>query len=219
MTDLDIPDFSCESPEAMTDRKNVTVVAGQNTVLACTASGIPAPTITWINPNGTEISHEWQGRFAILQGRILHITPVETSDQGVYTCLAHNALGEMDEAVVNVTVLTSPPPNALALGMTNILAIIIAIAVTLFVVAFVIVFLRCYNKLERGNDSKVVFRTTDEEDGTPTDTMATRNRYEATPAIGNTPCQIDADVYEEPSAGKRGQVDYGDVYENVGVRY
>ncbi|XP_033647624.1 phospholipase A2 inhibitor-like [Asterias rubens] len=219
ITDLDIKDFSCKRPKVVADRKSLTVVAGQNTVLACTAKGIPAPTITWLSPNGTEIPHEWQGRFAILQGRILHITPVQKSDQGVYTCLVHNVLGEMNDAVVDVTVSTSPATsvNALLPGVTDIPAILIAIVVTLSVVAFVIVFRRRCKKPERGTDVKVVFRSANDGDGTTDDTPVERNRYVPTPATKNPSCQIDDDFYEEPTVGKHDIVDDREVYENVDI--
>ncbi|XP_033648006.1 leucine-rich repeat and fibronectin type-III domain-containing protein 5-like [Asterias rubens] len=86
ITDLGISNFSCQPPLTMTDNDDVTVVSGQSATLECTATGIPVPTVTWLSPNGTEIPHDWQGRFSILQGRILLITPLELADQGVYTC-------------------------------------------------------------------------------------------------------------------------------------
>ncbi|XP_033627125.1 insulin-like growth factor-binding protein complex acid labile subunit [Asterias rubens] len=122
ISDLEIYDLSCQPPMAMVDINQLTALDGQSVTLKCTATGIPAPTVTWLSPNDTEIAHDWQGRFTILQGKILHIIPVEKHDQGRYTCLVQNILGEKSRAVVNLTVTNStksdspqpqPQPNSL----------------------------------------------------------------------------------------------------------
>ena len=125
----------------------------------------------------------------------------------------------MNDAVVDVTVSTSPATsvNALLPGVTDIPAILIAIVVTLSVVAFVIVFRRRCKKPERGTDVKVVFRSANDGDGTTDDTPVERNRYVPTPATKNPSCQIDDDFYEEPTVGKHDIVDDREVYENVDI--
>ncbi|XP_071810376.1 uncharacterized protein [Asterias amurensis] len=103
ISDLEIHALSCQPPRAMVDNKQLKALDGQSVTLTCTATGIPAPTLKWLSPNDTEITHDWQGRFAILRGQTLHIAPVEKHDQGTYTCLTQNILGE-GRAVVNLIV-------------------------------------------------------------------------------------------------------------------
>ncbi|XP_071789739.1 uncharacterized protein [Asterias amurensis] len=152
ISDLEIYDLSCQPPMAMVDIKQLTALDGQSVTLKCTATGIPAPNVTWLSPNDTEITHDWQGRFTILQGTILHIIPVEKHDQGRYTCLVQNILGEKSRAVVNLTVTNStksdapqpqPQPNSLASSVLP--TMFISIIITVAVIA-VIIFLRRYRK-------------------------------------------------------------------------
>ena len=226
ITDLNIHDFSCKPPKAMTDVKDLQVVIGQTATLSCTTTGIPAPNVTWLDPNGTKISHEWQGRFAIIQEKILHITSVKKSDQGIFTCLAENVLGEMDRAVVNVTVtnLRSPP---ISLAVSVLPTICITIAITMVVVGLIFCLRQRYKKEDQVNskasdkipDLKVGFRkgeTTHPDGGcvkvedevylTPISQQTKRDGYAVTVGTGN-PSQD----YEEPRSVNRD----GDGYETM----
>ena len=216
----------------MTDVKDLQVVIGQTATLSCTATGIPTPNVTWIDPNGTKISHEWQGRFAIIQEKILHITPVKKSDQGIFTCLAENIMGEMDRAVVNVTLtnLTSPT-MPLSLAVSVLPTMFITIAVTLAVVGLVFCLRQRYKKEDQVNskasgktsDMKVGFRkgeTTHPDGGyvnevqdevylTPIGQQTTRDGCGVTVVTGNA-----SQDYEEPRSVNR---DGDDEYETISV--
>ena len=227
ITDLNIHDFSCKPPKAMTDVKDLQVVIGQTATLSCTTTGIPAPNVTWLDPNGTKISHEWQGRFAIIQEKILHITSVKKSDQGIFTCLAENVLDEMDRAVVNVTVTNlRSPPMPISLTVSVLPTMFITIALTLAVVGLIFCLRQRYKKedqvnskaLDKTPDLKVGFRkgeTTHPEGGyvnevqaevylTPTGQQTTRDGYVVTVGTGN-PSQDyrDGDEYETMSVPRR----------------
>ncbi|XP_071809974.1 uncharacterized protein [Asterias amurensis] len=160
ITDLDSHDFLCQAPMAMVD-KQLTALAGKSVTLICTATGIPAPTVTWLSPNDTEILAHDEGRFTILRGQILHITPVEKHDEGRYTCLAHNILGE-GRAEVNLTVTTSksdaPQPHSLASSVLPTMFITIIITVAVFAG---IIFLRRYRKKQQEANSTSASQTSD----------------------------------------------------------
>ncbi|XP_071790608.1 uncharacterized protein [Asterias amurensis] len=212
ITDLDSHDFLCQQPMAIVDNQ-LTAPTGKSVSLTCTATGIPAPTITWLSPNNTEITHDWQGRFAILQGKILHITQVEDDDRGMYTCLAQNFLGEA-RAVVNLTVR----PDSLASSILP--TMFITIIITVAVIAGII-FLRRYRKKQRSraanstsatttSDLKVGFRKGDTAD-------SERGRVnEALDEDYEIPSEHQVQPYEDPSGGNReDKVDREVSYESV----
>ncbi|XP_022105012.1 leucine-rich repeats and immunoglobulin-like domains protein 2 [Acanthaster planci] len=135
VTDLDIHDFSCHPPKAVIDKNNLTVTNGQTATLSCTATGIPAPNITWLDPKGTIISDEGQDRFVISSDTTVFIVSVERSDQGMYTCLVQNTLGEMDTAEI---ILTVTEPKSTGIAGTLVTAVVITMFVTLVVTLSVI---------------------------------------------------------------------------------
>ncbi|XP_071810378.1 uncharacterized protein [Asterias amurensis] len=237
ISDLDSHDFLCQAPMAMVD-KQLTALTGKSVTLTCTATGIPAPTVIWLSPNDTEITHDWQGRFAILRGQILHITPVEKHDEGMYTCLAHNILGE-GRAEVNLTVTTSksdaPQPHSLASSVLPTMFITIIITVAVFAG---IIFLRRYRKKQQEANStsatktsnlKVGFRKGDNDDSeggcvikaldegyeVPSG-QKTTSRYANSSATGRLqPSQTYAQTYEDLSGGNGENKGDEEVYESV----
>ena len=76
-------------PPSFTSRpSNQTVIEGTNVSFLCTATGNPAPTVTWMK-DGSSVAAG-------------HTLSIETSrnDSGKYWCLAENGLGE----AINTTV-------------------------------------------------------------------------------------------------------------------
>ena len=69
------------SPEVM----NETVNEGSNAFFSCQADGEPIPTISWYF-NGTDTT-----KF-IITNKTLDIVNVESSDAGIYTCIATNVV-------------------------------------------------------------------------------------------------------------------------------
>ncbi|XP_038069336.1 leucine-rich repeat and immunoglobulin-like domain containing-NOGO receptor-interacting protein 4 [Patiria miniata] len=163
VTDLDIQ--SCEPPKAVTNMSHRYVIVGQTATLSCTATGIPIPNITWLNPNGTVIPETWQDRFFILRDVSLLIISVELSDRGMYTCLVQNILGEIDKAVVNLTVteeLKATPTvteelksthTGVSLAATVLPTMFITLIATLAVVALVICLRRRYKKKDHATSA------------------------------------------------------------------
>ncbi|XP_038068433.1 leucine-rich repeat-containing protein 15-like [Patiria miniata] len=155
VSDLDIHDFICDPPKAMTYMNHLNVIVGQTAILSCTATGIPIPNITWLNPNSTVILDEWQDKISISRDVTLHIMSVALSDQGTYTCLAQNILGEIDRAVVNLTVteelkVTHTGVSLVATVLPN---MFITLIVTLAVVALVISLRRRYKKKDHATSA------------------------------------------------------------------
>ncbi|XP_071808044.1 uncharacterized protein [Asterias amurensis] len=237
ITDLDSHDFLCQAPMAMVD-KQLTTLAGKSVTLICTATGIPAPTVTWLSPNDTEILANDIGRFTILQGKTLHITPVEKHDEGRYTCLAHNILGE-GRAEVNLTVTTSksdaPQPHSLASSVLPTMFITIIITVAVFAG---IIFLRRYRKKQQEANSTSAAKTSnlkvgfskgendDSEGGCVIKALdegyevpsgqKTTSRYAISSATGRLqPSQTYAQTYEDLSGGNGENKGDEEVYESV----
>ncbi|XP_072429742.1 hemicentin-1 isoform X3 [Chiloscyllium punctatum] len=85
--------------------ENISVVVNNPVVLACEASGIPLPSITWLK-NGQPIS--LNGAFRILSGGwILRLMHPAVEDSGRYSCVVTNAAGE-DSKSFNLNVLVPP---------------------------------------------------------------------------------------------------------------
>ncbi|KAM5290565.1 matrix-remodeling-associated protein 5 isoform 1-T3 [Glossophaga mutica] len=91
--------------------EKITAMAGHTISLNCSAAGSPAPTLTWVLPNGTELPsgrqllrfyHKGDGR--------LHISGLSSADAGAYRCVARNAAGHT-ERLVSLKVGLKPEPS------------------------------------------------------------------------------------------------------------
>ena len=69
------------------------IIESHNTSLVCSASGIPRPTVSWINVGSGQRTNS----------TVLEFTNINRSEAGQYRCEASNVCGSAVEAV-NVTV-------------------------------------------------------------------------------------------------------------------
>jgi len=60
--------------------------------LPCSASGVPAPSVTWVKGGDTVIPSDY---FQLIDGGNLRILGVLATDAGMYQCIANNAVGNV----------------------------------------------------------------------------------------------------------------------------
>ena len=70
------------------------VLEGESASLSCRASGVPAPTVTWLR-NDLELPVDV--RLNVDDGGTLQLTELRRTDSGVYRCVAANSLGSVSE--------------------------------------------------------------------------------------------------------------------------
>ena len=93
---------------------DVTAIEGENAIIACTAIGFPAPTITWyrgVMENDRIALNGMLGPTTMMDGffvvtSMLTISDVARSDSGLYSCVAENTFGPSRSAsrIFNLTV-------------------------------------------------------------------------------------------------------------------
>ncbi|GFT14447.1 peroxidasin [Nephila pilipes] len=82
---------------------------GNAATLACNASGIPQPVITWTHEHdGIESTSLPSGVRQVLGGSQLQIASADVHHAGAYRCTADNDVGETAAAVIVLTVLYAP---------------------------------------------------------------------------------------------------------------
>ena len=89
----------------------------ENVTLACHATGLPDPTLTWIMPDGESVNatsliyeievlddgtHKTRGKMLLKDGSLL-VFDTRVHDQGIYKCVAVNVVGK-DERNVSLTI-------------------------------------------------------------------------------------------------------------------
>lgn len=92
-----------EPPYFLTRPSDMSVLAGQDILLACQASGDPHPDIHWRRQDD-DLD---MGKIQLVHGKGLRIENVHPSDAGVYVCEASNSMGAVT-AAASLTV--SEPP-------------------------------------------------------------------------------------------------------------
>ena len=85
------PEFGQVSPGFVIARE------GSTLELSCDASGIPAPTLTWLR-DGKELARSARVSPSPAAGR-LAIKSVVSADAGVYTCLFKNPVAQISHAI------------------------------------------------------------------------------------------------------------------------
>jgi len=85
------PELGAVSPGFLIEREGATVE------LSCKATGIPAPTLTWLK-DGTELGRSARVSMSSSDGRVV-IKSVLAADAGVYTCLFKNPVAQVSHDI------------------------------------------------------------------------------------------------------------------------
>ena len=94
------PGESISAPKVtISPNSQLTVKESTTAALFCSASGNPAPQLSWIRVDGSLPSN----RFRMTSDGLMQIDDVRLEDAGKYKCTAHNILGK-DENTANLVV-------------------------------------------------------------------------------------------------------------------
>ncbi|XP_034438633.1 hemicentin-1 isoform X1 [Hippoglossus hippoglossus] len=100
-------------PSIADEPTELTVIRLSPVVIACTASGVPQPTIHW-SKDGMKLNKEGRG-YSVLPSGPVEITSAELSHAGRYSCTAKNAAGSTQRhvqlTVQELPVIQSHPPT------------------------------------------------------------------------------------------------------------
>uniref|UniRef100_A0A8C7JTX3 Hemicentin 1 n=1 Tax=Oncorhynchus kisutch TaxID=8019 RepID=A0A8C7JTX3_ONCKI len=92
-------------PSIRRGESEVSVVENSQAQIACVAEGVPQPTLSW-EKEGTPLS-DTSGEYTILPSGELVIDIAQPDDEGSYTCVATNTVGQ-DSQTVRLSVHTQP---------------------------------------------------------------------------------------------------------------
>ncbi|XP_029804665.1 leucine-rich repeat and immunoglobulin-like domain-containing nogo receptor-interacting protein 4 isoform X2 [Suricata suricatta] len=81
---------------------------GGRAVFSCSGDGDPAPTVSWMRPQGPRLGRA--GRVRALEDGTLEIRSVQLQDQGAYVCMVSNVAGN-DSLRTWLEVIQVEPPN------------------------------------------------------------------------------------------------------------
>ena len=88
--------------------ENYTVSVGEELRLECHAFGVPEPILTWLLPNGSEVTNATKSdRMEILDSCTLIVRYLKTADSGTYGCKSDNGVG-FDISSTRITVNNKP---------------------------------------------------------------------------------------------------------------
>ncbi|KAM4710791.1 matrix-remodeling-associated protein 5 isoform 2-T3 [Anableps anableps] len=88
------------------DQNTVRVLYGETVTLQCNVKGDPIPFITWMSPKNRPISPSLD-KYKVLKDGTLVVQRVQQFDEGNYTCMARNSVGQ-DNKVTRVEILATP---------------------------------------------------------------------------------------------------------------
>jgi len=105
-----IPMFTSGGPPS-----EMTILDGRDAEIQCEASGTPAPTVEWFL-NHTQRLDLTNRKYQINNSGALVITPVDKSDEAVYTCVRTNSVGTINGSttlhVIVRTHIDQPPVDS-----------------------------------------------------------------------------------------------------------
>uniref|UniRef100_A0A8C3YS46 Hemicentin-1 n=1 Tax=Catagonus wagneri TaxID=51154 RepID=A0A8C3YS46_9CETA len=114
-------DLTIQVPPSVADEPtDLLVTKHAPTVIACTASGVPSPTIHWMK-NGVRLLPRGEG-YRILSSGAIEIFATQLSHAGRYTCVARNAAGSAHRHVtlhVQEPPVIQPQPSDLEVILNN----------------------------------------------------------------------------------------------------
>jgi len=90
-------------PQFLVAPQDAQVAAGEQVELSCEVTGLPRPQITWMH-NTQELGLEEQAQTEILPSGSLLIRSADTSDMGIYQCIARNEMGALRSQPVRLVV-------------------------------------------------------------------------------------------------------------------
>ncbi|XP_036834633.1 hemicentin-1 isoform X2 [Oncorhynchus mykiss] len=101
-------------PSIRRGESEVSVVENSQAQMTCVAEGVPQPTLSW-EKEGTPLS-DTSGEYTILPSGELVIDVAQPDDEGSYTCVATNTVGQ-DSQTVSLSVHTQPAFTVLLADM------------------------------------------------------------------------------------------------------
>ncbi|XP_060579197.1 leucine-rich repeat neuronal protein 1-like [Ruditapes philippinarum] len=89
-------------------KENYTMDLGEELRIECHAYGVPEPKLTWLLPNQTVVSGDFQSKkFELVDSCVLIIRYLTLSDSGTYACKADNGIA-VDLSSTRITVTNKP---------------------------------------------------------------------------------------------------------------